>query len=269
MLTLRLERNEEMIVLLSPAKSLDFESPIPMEVSSDLRYAEETVYLVNKLKKISAKKLKSMMSISDDLAQLNAERYATWSYPFTQENSRQAIYAFNGDVYQGLDSFSLDEREMDFAQKHLRILSGLYGILRPLDRIQAYRLEMGTSWAITPQKNNLYKYWKQTLTISVREELAETEALFILNLASQENAKALDLKSLNVPIISPEFKQEKGDKFQMISFFAKKARGLMARFAIENEVKSPEELLAFDYEGYHFNDSLSDISTNKWVFTRK
>ncbi|MEM9051262.1 MAG: peroxide stress protein YaaA [Bacteroidota bacterium] len=258
-----------MIVLLSPAKSLDFESPIPIEVSSDLRYAKEAVYLANKLKKVSARKLKSMMSISDDLAQLNAERYATWSYPFTKENSRQAVYAFNGDVYQGLDGYSLTEKEMDFAQKHLRILSGLYGMLRPLDRIQPYRLEMGTSWAVTPKKNNLYKFWKKTLTESLQDQIAETSAQFILNLASQEYAKAVDLRNVSVPVISPEFKEEKGDKFQMISFFAKKARGLMARFAIKNEVKSPEELLAFDYEGYHFNESLSDISKNKWVFTRK
>ena len=209
-----------------------------------------------------------MMSISEDLAQLNAERFAKWSQPFTEENSKQAVYSFNGDVYQGLEASLLSKKEIDYAQDHLRILSGLYGVLRPLDSIQPYRLEMGTSWEITPKKNSLYKYWKSAVTERLKEDVEETGAKFILNLASQEYAKAVDFKAIDLPVISPDFKEERGDKFQMISFFAKKARGLMARYAIENRIEKPEELKAFDYEGYHFNESLSDLSKNKWVFTR-
>ncbi len=209
-----------------------------------------------------------MMSISDDLARLNAERFAQWSWPFDMENSKQAVYSFNGDVYQGLDAAKLSEEEMDYAQGHLRILSGLYGILRPLDSIQPYRLEMGTSWTITPAKNSLYKYWKSTVTDQLKADIEAVDAKFILNLASQEYAKVVDFKSLGLPIVTPDFKEERGDKFQMISFFAKKARGLMARYAIENKISTTEELMGFDYEGYHFNESLSDLSKNKWVFTR-
>ncbi|HKK40107.1 MAG TPA: peroxide stress protein YaaA [Cryomorphaceae bacterium] len=258
-----------MIAILSPAKSLDFESVSPYERRSDLIFAKEAEYLANKLKKFSAKKLKSMMSISDDLAQLNAERFAQWSLPFDQKNSKQAVYSFNGDVYQGLEAEKLAQQEMDFAQDHLRILSGLYGMLRPLDSIQPYRLEMGTSWAITPKKNSLYKYWKPAVTERLKEDIEAVNAEFILNLASQEYAKALDFKNIDLPVVSPDFKEERGDKFQMISFFAKKARGLMAKYAIENRIERPEELKGFDYEGYHFNESLSDLSQNKWVFTRK
>lgn len=232
-------------------------------------FVKEAEYLANKLKKFSAKKLKSMMSISDDLAQLNAERFAQWSLPCTEKNSKQAVYAFNGDVYQGLSAPSISEEDIEFAQDHLRILSGLYGILRPLDSIQPYRLEMGTSWAITPKKNNLYKYWKSTLTERLKADIAEVDAKFVLNLASQEYAKALDLKHIGIPAISPDFKEERGDKYQMISFFAKKARGMMAKYAIENRIQNPEELKGFDSEGYHFNESLSNLSINKWVFTRK
>ncbi len=163
----------------------------------------------------------------------------------------------------------LSNDEMDYAQDHLRILSGLYGVLRPLDSIQPYRLEMGTSWSITPKKNSLYKYWKSTVTDRLKDDIETVDAKFVLNLASQEYAKVLDFKRLDLPIIAPDFKEERGDKFQMISFFAKKARGLMARYAIQNKVTTPEELKGFDYEGYHFNESLSDLSNNKWVFTRK
>jgi cytoplasmic iron level regulating protein YaaA (DUF328/UPF0246 family) len=258
-----------MIALLSPAKNLDFESTPPLDQSSDLFFAKEAEYLADKLKKFSAKKLKAMMSISDDLAQLNAERFAQWSHPFTNENSKQAVYSFNGDVYRGLDAATLSEQEMNFAQDHLRILSGLYGILRPLDSIQPYRLEMGTTWAVTPKKKNLYTYWKPTVTKRLKEDIAKVDAKFILNLASQEYSKAVDFKNIDLPLISPEFKEERGDKFQMISFFAKKARGLMAKYAIENRIKNPEDLKGFDAEGYHFNESLSDLLINKWVFTRK
>lgn len=258
-----------MIALISPAKSLDFQSVPPFEQRSKLIFAKEAEYLAEKLKKFSANKLKSMMSISEDLAQLNADRYAQWSWPFTEANSKQAVYSFNGDVYQGLQANTLTEEEMEFAQDHLRILSGLYGLLRPLDAIQPYRLEMGTSWAVTPKKNSLYKFWKPTITKQLKADIADTGSEFVLNLASQEYAKAVDFKEIGVPVIAPEFREERGDKFQMISFFAKKARGLMTKYAIENRVRKPEDLLGFDSDGYHYNESLSELSINKWVYTRK
>jgi cytoplasmic iron level regulating protein YaaA (DUF328/UPF0246 family) len=258
-----------MIVLLSPAKSLDFESHPTVQNSSKLLFSQDAEYLANKLKKVSAKRLKSMMNISDDLAQLNADRYARWSYPFDDENSKQAIFAFDGDVYHGLQALTLSEKEVMYAQDHLRIISGLYGLLRPLDRIQPYRLEMGTSWKVTPTKTNLYKYWGDKLTRSLQKQVDETGSNVVLNLASQEYAKAIQFKNLSVPVVSPSFKEEKGDKYQMISFFSKKARGLMAKYVIEHQIKKVDDLQGFDYEGYHLNQALSEISNNQWVFTRK
>lgn len=257
-----------MIVLLSPAKSLDFESEPPFDESSEIRFAEETEYLVGKLKKMSARKLKSLMNISEDLAQLNAERYAQWSLPFTEKNSKQAIFAFTGDVYQGLEAQTLKESDLTYAQDHIRILSGLYGILRPLDRIQPYRLEMGTKWSVTAKKNNLYKFWREKLTQEMEREMKNQDEKIILNLASNEYSKAVDLKKLGAKVISPEFKEDKGDKYQMISFFAKKARGMMARYVVENRIEKIEDLRGFDSGGYHFNNELSDTENNKWVFTR-
>lgn len=257
-----------MIALLSPAKSLDFETRAPIARRGELLFSEEAGYLADKLKNVSAKKLRSMMDISENLAQLNAERYAQWSFPFSKENSKQAVFAFTGDVYQGLEATSLKENDLLFAQEHLRILSGLYGMLRPLDAILPYRLEMGTNWAITPKKNSLYKFWKEKLTNQLKKDIEGVNASFVLNLASNEYSKALNFKRLEVPVISPEFKEDRDGKYQMISFFAKKARGMMARYAIENRIADPSLLRGFDHEGYHFNENLSDIKKNKWVFTR-
>jgi len=256
-----------MIILISPAKSLDFENNAPTRKSSEIFFEDEVEYLLKKLKTFGVRKLKSMMDISDNLASINVERYQTMSVPIAQGESKQAVFAFTGDVYQGLNPVDFAEKDLDFAQEHLRILSGLYGILRPLDLIQPYRLEMGTSWKITQAKKNLYDYWKKKLTEHLKNEASE--ARFILNLASQEYSKAVDLKSFNLPVITPEFKEEKGDKFQMISFFAKKARGLMTAYAIKNRINDPEQLLSFDYEGYSFNERLSNRDKNKWVYTRK
>jgi hypothetical protein len=257
-----------MIAFLSPAKSLDFETPSPLDKSTELLFPDEAEYLAKKLRKFSVRKLKSLMDISEDLAQLNAERYAEWSLGNSDGSTKQAIFAFTGDVYQGLDATTMSPEALDYAEDHLRILSGLYGMLRPFDRIHPYRLEMGTDWAITPKKNNLYKYWKDRLTGHVLKEVDELGATFILNLASVEYAKAVDLKKTGIPVIAPKFMEDRDGRFQMISFFAKKARGMMARFALENRITEYEDLRAFDEGGYHFNESLSDISKNKWVFTR-
>ncbi len=257
------------MILISPAKTLDFESKGPIEQYSDLLFREKATYLSAKLKKISAKKLKSMMDISEDLAQLNYERNQQRNFPFNSKNAKQAVYAFKGDVYQGMVAESFSKADMNFAQNHLRILSGLYGMLRPLDLMQPYRLEMGAKWAITPKNATLYKFWKSALTAELQENIVESDSKFLLNLASQEYAKAIDFKKIDVPVISPDFREERGDKFKMISFFAKKARGMMAAYIIKNKITQLGDLKGFNYEGYTFNERLSDIGKIKWVFTRK
>ncbi len=258
-----------MIVILSPAKSLDYESKLPFEESSELLLGENAAYLAGKLKKFSSRKLSQMMDISSDLAELNARRFQEFDPSFSTSVSRQAIYAFNGDVYQGLDAYTLSKIQIDYAQRHLRILSGLYGWLRPLDLMQPYRLEMGTSWSVTPKKTSLYKYWDQELTGLLQEDMEATDSEYVLNLASQEYSKALKFNILECTVIAPEFLEERGGDYKMISFFAKKARGLMARFVIQNKITDHTALKNFDSEGYVFSERLSDIGTNKWVYTRK
>lgn len=258
-----------MITLLSPAKTLDFESPAATPRSTDLIFAEKAEYLAGKLAKFKPARLRKMMDISEDLAVLNAERYAKWSLPVSNGDGKQAMYAFKGDVYQGLEPENFTDQDVAFAQERIRILSGLYGVLRPLDVMLPYRLEMGTSWAITPKTKGLYAYWKKDVTARIADDLKAANSEVILNLASQEYAKAVDFKSLNAKVIAPVFKEERGDKFQMISFFAKKARGMMAAYVVTNRVKHPEQLKNFDHEGYAFNERLSDINANEWVYTRK
>jgi hypothetical protein len=258
-----------MLIFLSPSKSLDFDTAPSESKSTDLLFPEQAAYLVGKMKKMKPARLKKLMDISENLAQLNADRFQTWSMPFSADNAKQAIYAFTGDVYIGMEAQNFTKKEIDFAQEHLRILSGLYGMLRPLDLIQPYRLEMGTDLAVTPKIKNLYAFWKKRLTAEVEKEISKSEHTFVLNLASQEYSKAVDFKKFKVLSIAPEFKEEKGDKYQMISFFAKKARGMMAAYAIKNRLTDPEDLKGFDVDGYGFNERLSDNSKYKWVFTRK
>jgi len=258
-----------MITLLSPAKTLDFESPAATKRSEDLIFADKAEYLAKKLAKFKPAKLRKMMDISEDLANLNTERYAKWALPVDEHGGKQAMYAFKGDVYQGLDAEQFSDMEVAFAQDHIRILSGLYGVLRPLDLMLPYRLEMGTSWQITPETKSLYAFWKKDVTARISEDLKASGSEVVLNLASQEYAKVVDFKALGVDVIAPEFREERGDKFQMISFFAKKARGLMAAYVVKNQVKKPEQLKNFNLEGYAFNERLSEISANKWVYTRK
>lgn len=258
-----------MMILLSPAKTLDFQSKGRVEQYSELLFPEKVEYLSEKLKKMSARKLKSMMDISEDLAQLNAQRYQDLSFPFNPKNAKQAIYAFKGDVYLGMEAENFTKTNMKFAQDHLRILSGLYGMLRPLDLMQPYRLEMGTKWAITPKTTSLYKFWKKVLTSEIKEDIAATNSKFLINLASQEYAKSVNFKDIEIPVIAPEFREERGDQFKMISFFAKKARGMMAAYIVKNKISELENLKGFDSEGYTFNELLSDIGKDKWVFTRK
>ncbi|MDX1331769.1 MAG: peroxide stress protein YaaA [Robiginitalea sp.] len=239
-----------MKIVISPAKSLDFESPLPTEQYSQPLFLEEAEKLNKVLAKKKPKALSELMGISDQLADLNWRRNQEFSRPFTQENARPAVFAFNGDVYQGLDAYTLKESQMDRLQDTLRILSGLYGLLRPLDLIQPYRLEMGTKFKVG-RKKNLYDFWKETITAELNNELKEGE-LFV-NLASNEYFSAVDAKALKAPVITPVFKDWSKDKLRVISFYAKKARGAMVRYILDSGAETLDDIRAFDYEGYQFS----------------
>lgn len=256
-----------MIHLLSPAKSLDYNSAISsstVTIPENLSQAEK---LIKKLKKTSSKELKSMMSISDALVKLNKTRFDTWQGKLEiSDTSRQAIFAFSGDVYVGLDAYSLNQKDLEFAQNNLRILSGLYGILRPYDIIEPYRLEMGSSLKVG-RKMNLYEFWGTEIASNLKSLLATHQEKTLVNLASNEYFKVVDKKTFDLKIISPQFKDSKNGEYKIIAFFAKKARGLMSRYIIENKIESSADLLGFDYEGYRYNEKLS--KENEPVFTRE
>ena len=252
-----------MKIVISPAKSLDYTTALPTQRFTEAQFLDKANTIQKTLKKKKTKDLMELMDISEKLADLNWQRNQDWTLPFTSENARPAVYAFNGDVYTGLDAYTIPTDKLDVLQDQLRILSGLYGILRPLDLMQEYRLEMGTSIAIGTKKN-LYEFWKKTITDALNKELTKDE-LFI-NLASNEYFSAVDTKALKVPVITPEFKDYKDGKLKMISFFAKKARGLMVRYIIDTNAKTIEDLKGFNYEGYAFDANLS--KGNTLVFTR-
>jgi cytoplasmic iron level regulating protein YaaA (DUF328/UPF0246 family) len=252
-----------MKIVISPAKSLDFEKPVPTDKYSEGIFLKQAETIQKTLKKKKPKQLMELMDISPKLAELNWQRNQDWNLPFTKENSRQAVYAFDGDVYQGLDVYSLPIEKLDAIQEKLRILSGLYGLLKPLDLIQPYRLEMGTNLSIGKNKN-LYEFWKKAIVKELNSELQKGE-LFI-NLASNEYFNAVDTKVLKVPVITPEFKDYKDGQLKMISFFAKKARGMMVRYIIDNNAETIDDLKGFNYEGYAYDANLS--KGNKLVFTR-
>ncbi|MBP1838941.1 peroxide stress protein YaaA [Formosa algae] len=252
-----------MKLVISPAKSLDLERELPTEVSTEALFLKEAEQLNKVVKKKSAKGLSELMRISDALGQLNYERNQDWTLPFTKENARQAIYAFNGDVYRGLDAYTISEDKLGTLQDTVRILSGLYGVLKPLDLIQAYRLEMGTKLPVGTNKN-LYEFWKKTITASLNDELKDDE--LFLNLASNEYFKAVDVKSLKVPVITATFKNFKNGEYKMIATYAKLARGLMARYVIDTNAKTVEDLKGFDYENYRYDEQFS--TETELVFTR-
>ena len=252
-----------MKLVLSPAKSLNFESELPTTKTTEGCFLTEAQRLNKLLKKKSARSLSKLMNISADLGQLNYERNQSWELPFTVDNARQAMYAFNGDVYRGLDAYTIDAEKLDKVQDTVRILSGLYGILKPLDLIQPYRLEMGTRMAVGRNKN-LYEFWKKKVTQALNDELEEGE--LFLNLASNEYFKAIDKKVLKVPVITASFKEFKNGEYKMIGFFAKYARGLMTRYIIETNAQTIEDVKGFDYEGYGFSEELS--TEKELVFVR-
>jgi cytoplasmic iron level regulating protein YaaA (DUF328/UPF0246 family) len=254
-----------MKIVISPAKSLDFESDLPTQKFTDAAFLEEAEQINAKLKKQSPKKLGELMKISEKLSKLNWQRNQDWKLPFTSENARPAVYAFNGDVYTGLDAYSLKENQLESLQDSLRILSGLYGILKPLDLMQPYRLEMGTKFPVGKAKN-LPGFWKKKITQQLNDELQDDE-LFV-NLASNEYFAAVDVKKLNAEVITPIFKDWKNDKLKVISFFAKKARGSMVRYIIDTNAKTIEDLKGFNYEGYAFSEEHSNSDKNELVFVR-
>ena len=253
-----------MKIVISPAKSLNFDSPLPTERYSEPLFLEQAVKINKVLAKKKPKALSNLMGISDALAGLNWERNQDFSIPFTEENARPAVFAFDGDVYQGLDAYSLKSGQLDALQGSLRILSGLYGLLRPLDLIQPYRLEMGTKLKVG-RKKNLYEVWKSAITKHLNEELEEGE-LFV-NLASNEYFSAIDTKQLKVPVITPVFKDWSKDKLKVISFFAKKARGSMVRYIIDHHIETLEEIRGFNYEGYEYSQEHT-LKESQPVFVR-
>jgi len=244
-----------MIAVVSPAKNLDFKSEINFK-GTQPRLTECTNELIEVMRKKSVDEVSELMSISRQLAGLNVHRYKNFEADHTDENSRPSALAFNGDVYQGLQAPSFDETKMEFAQKHLRILSGLYGLLRPLDLIQPYRLEMGTKLAFDDYKT-LYQYWDRKILELLLGDLKEQGDDIILNLASNEYFKSVDKKDMPARVITVDFKDFKNGKYKVVSFYAKKARGLMSRFMIEHQITNPRDLRAFDYEGYYFDEENS------------
>ena len=252
-----------MKLVISPAKSLNYDSKLPTGFSSDSCFLNEAKELNTLLKKKSPKALSELMHISPKLGALNYERNQNWSLPFSSENARQAIYAFDGDVYRGLDAYSISEEKLDILQDTVRIISGLYGLLKPLDLIQPYRLEMGTKFPVGKNKN-LYEFWRKKITTALNDELYEDELL--VNLASQEYFKAIDVKALKAPLIHVDFKEFKNGQFKTIAIFSKRARGLMTRHIVETNAKSIEDLKTFNAGRYAFDANLS--TENKLVFTR-
>ena len=252
-----------MKIVISPAKSLNLDKELPTQLHTESSFLKQAETIQKTLKKLKPKQLMELMHISEKLGDLNWQRNQDWQTPFTNENARPAVFTFDGEVYTGLDVYSLPIEKLDVLQDKLRILSGLYGLLKPLDLMHAYRLEMGTSIKIGTKKN-LYEFWKKTITDTLNSEL-ENDELFV-NLASNEYFSAVDVKKLKVPVITPEFKDYKDGKLKMISFFAKKARGMMVRYIIDTNAETIEDLKGFNYEGYAFDSNLSE--GNKLVFTR-
>ncbi|ELY4127883.1 peroxide stress protein YaaA [Cronobacter malonaticus] len=254
-----------MLILISPAKTLDYQSPLATARFTQPELLDHAQQLIDVARRLTDEEIASLMSISSKLASLNATRFNDWQPDFTPDNARQAILAFKGDVYTGLQAETFSDADFDFAQQHLRMLSGLYGVLRPLDLMQPYRLEMGTRLA-NPRGNDLYTFWGETITQKLNEAIAAQGDNVVVNLASDEYFRAVKPAKLNAEIIKPVFLDEKNGKFKVISFYAKKARGLMSRYIIEHRLTKPEQLTAFDSEGYFFDEASS--AGNELVFKR-
>lgn len=255
----------KMLAVISPAKKLDFDSEAPVAEYSDFRFGDEAQALISQLRQHSVDDIKKLMKLSDSLASLNVERYGNWHPNMTEQNSKQALFAFKGDVYTGMSAETLTFDQIESTQSSLRILSGLYGLLKPLDRIQPYRLEMGTKLK-TELGENLYQFWGSKLTNQLNDDIDALGADALVNLASVEYFSALQKKDIKVPVITPIFKDEKDGEYKIRSFFAKKARGMMVRYMLDESPASYDDLKRFNYGGYQFDSSESDDFN--WVFKR-
>lgn len=255
-----------MKIIVSPAKSLEFEKNIPYEIYSEPAFLNCAEYLIQELKKLSKEEIGSLMNISSKLSEINFHRYKSWNKNL-DEGTRQAIYAFDGDVYKGLNAYEFNKVEIDFAQNHIRILSGLYGVLRPLDLIKPYRLEMGIKLK-NNEGDNLYKYWQDILTDYINNDLKEDKEKVLLNLASKEYSKVLNSEYIDkdIKIVSPVFKEYRNNNYKIVAIYAKKARGIMAQYIIKNKINKLEEIKKFNLEGYTFREDMS--IEEKLVFTR-
>lgn len=253
-----------MIAIVSPAKTLDFEQEVSFS-HTDTRFQKQSLELIKELKKKNVEDIQKLMSVSENIAQLNVERYHNFSPTYTNSNSKQAAFAFKGDVYLGLEAETFVQKDIDFAQKHFRILSGLYGLLRPLDYIQPYRLEMGTKLAIKGGKN-LYDFWGDQIVDQLEKDLEEQGDNILVNLASNEYFKAVKRKSLNAKLVNVEFKDFKNDQYKVIAFYAKRARGMMANYIITNQLSEIEQLQGFTAGGYVYDPQLS--SETELIFKR-
>lgn len=255
-----------MLILISPAKKLDFETAPITDRHTQCAFLDDAQELINTVKQLSQTEIAKLMHLSDNLAELNVQRYQDWSLPFNPQNAKAALLAFKGDVYAGMNADTFTEANLSFAQQHLRMLSGLYGLLRPLDLMQPYRLEMGTRLS-NPKGKNLYEFWGEKITDAVNQAVSESGSDMLLNLASNEYFKSVKTKQLNGQLITPQFKEYKDGDYKVIGIYAKRARGLMSRYIIENELIDAQGIKAFDWEGYSYNKALSDDAN--WVFTRK
>jgi cytoplasmic iron level regulating protein YaaA (DUF328/UPF0246 family) len=254
-----------MLTIISPAKKLDYSQPTEAHECSQPMLLEHSEQLLKDLRLLSPDDICSLMGLSDKLGALNFERFQEWQTPFSRENAKQAILAFKGDVYQGLDAENMSADELAWAQDNLRILSGLYGLLRPMDLMQPYRLEMGTKFA-NNRGANLYQFWGEIITNQLNKLLSASPKSVLINLASNEYFKSVKPKKLEADIITPIFMDQKNDKYKIISFFAKRARGLMSAFIIKNKITDAEQLKTFNVDGYSYNPAMSE--GNKWVFCR-
>jgi cytoplasmic iron level regulating protein YaaA (DUF328/UPF0246 family) len=254
-----------MLTIISPAKKLDYSQPLEAQTFTQPLLLEHSEQLLKDLRLLSPEDICSLMGLSDKLGALNYERFQEWQPPFSTDNAKQAILAFKGDVYQGLDADNMSADELSWAQDNLRILSGLYGLLRPLDLMQPYRLEMGTKFA-NQRGANLYQFWGDIITAQLNKLFPTSAKSVLVNLASNEYFKSVQPKNINAEIITPVFMDQKGDKYKIISFFAKRARGLMSAFIIKNKITDAEQLKTFNVDGYSFNSAMSE--GNKWVFCR-
>jgi len=255
-----------MLLVVSPAKKLDFEPQNKTPIFTTPDYLDDSAQLIKRLRDFSTLDISELMNVSTKIAELNFDRYEKWNAKFTLKNSKQSILAFKGDVYIGMDALSFNDSDFKFAQKHLRILSGLYGLLRPLDLMKAYRLEMGSKLTTTRGKN-LYEFWDTRITDGLNEQLKNIKSGVLVNLASNEYFKSVKKQHLSANIITPMFKDYKNGDYKMIGIYAKKARGLLSRYIIKNKITSPEDIKSFNSDGYKYNNKLSNDSN--WVFTRK